>query len=161
MPGSEQSESAPGLPRAEVTVGPAPPGPAPATLAVPELVAIAGEYPVQDGGAAAALFTTGMIQPFAGLSPAFGAPRAEGQLLPINSPGGQALFSLFGTSFGGNGQTTFGLPNLSGRIAIGGSPVGEMQQQSLTLTYIIAASASPTVPMPGMVALFGGNFAPD
>ena len=37
----------------------------------------------------------------------------NGQLLPINQ--NQALFSLLGTTFGGNGQTTFALPNLQGR----------------------------------------------
>src|ERR671934_1490595 len=40
----------------------------------------------------------------------------NGQLLPINQ--NQALFSLLGTTYGGNGQTTFGLPNLRGRHAI-------------------------------------------
>jgi microcystin-dependent protein len=46
---------------------------------------------------------------------------ANGQFLPINQ--NQALFSLFGTSYGGNGQTTFALPNLRGRapIHMGGS----------------------------------------
>ena len=38
----------------------------------------------------------------------------NGQLLPINQ--NQALFSLLGTNYGGNGQTTFGLPNLRGRV---------------------------------------------
>jgi len=37
----------------------------------------------------------------------------NGQLLPINQ--NQALFSLLGTTYGGNGQTNFGLPNLQGR----------------------------------------------
>ena len=41
----------------------------------------------------------------------------NGQLLPINQ--NQALFSLLGTSFGGNGQTTFGLPDFRGRTGIG------------------------------------------
>ncbi|MEA3063098.1 MAG: hypothetical protein QOJ94_2879 [Sphingomonadales bacterium] len=41
---------------------------------------------------------------------------ANGQLLPINQ--NQALFSLFGTTYGGNGQTTFALPDLRGRVAI-------------------------------------------
>ena len=36
-----------------------------------------------------------------------------GQLLPINQ--WQALFALLGTNFGGDGRTTFGLPNLQGR----------------------------------------------
>lgn len=48
------------------------------------------------------------------------APRgwalANGQLLPINQ--NQALFSLLGTTYGGNGQTNFALPNLRGRLPI-------------------------------------------
>jgi microcystin-dependent protein len=38
----------------------------------------------------------------------------NGQLLPINQ--NQALFSLLGTTYGGNGQTNFALPNLQGRV---------------------------------------------
>src|SRR5687767_12171443 len=38
----------------------------------------------------------------------------NGQLLPINQ--NQALFALLGTTFGGNGQTTFALPNQQGRL---------------------------------------------
>ncbi|MBR1266843.1 phage tail protein [Bradyrhizobium sp. AUGA SZCCT0222] len=38
----------------------------------------------------------------------------NGQTLPINQ--NQALFSLLGTTYGGNGQTTFQLPNLQGRV---------------------------------------------
>ncbi|HZS27929.1 MAG TPA: tail fiber protein [Candidatus Angelobacter sp.] len=38
----------------------------------------------------------------------------NGQLLPINQ--NQALFSLLGTTYGGNGQTNFALPDLRGRI---------------------------------------------
>ena len=49
------------------------------------------------------------------------APRGwafcNGQLLPINQ--NQALFALVGTIYGGNGQTTFALPNLQGRTPIG------------------------------------------
>jgi microcystin-dependent protein len=48
------------------------------------------------------------------------APRSwalcNGQLLPINQ--NQALFSLLGTTYGGNGQTNFALPNLQGRIPL-------------------------------------------
>ena len=40
-----------------------------------------------------------------------------GQLLPINQ--NQALFALLGTTYGGNGQTTFALPDLRGRVAVG------------------------------------------
>jgi microcystin-dependent protein len=41
----------------------------------------------------------------------------NGQLLPINQ--NQALFSILGTTYGGNGQTTFALPDLRGRVPIG------------------------------------------
>ena len=40
----------------------------------------------------------------------------NGQLLPINQ--NQALFALLGTMYGGNGQTTFALPDLRGRVPI-------------------------------------------
>lgn len=49
------------------------------------------------------------------------APRSwafcEGQLLAISS--NQALFSILGTTYGGDGRTTFALPDLRGRAAIG------------------------------------------
>lgn len=48
------------------------------------------------------------------------APRGwalcNGQLLPINT--NQALFSILGTTYGGNGTTTFALPNLQGRTPV-------------------------------------------
>lgn len=47
----------------------------------------------------------------------------NGQLLPINQ--NQALFALLGVTYGGNGTTTFGLPNLMGRtmVHLGQSPI--------------------------------------
>jgi microcystin-dependent protein len=50
----------------------------------------------------------------------------NGQLLPINQ--NQALFSLLGTTYGGDGRLTFGLPNLQGRVPVhagGGFVLGE------------------------------------
>ncbi len=48
------------------------------------------------------------------------APRTwgdcDGQLLPISQ--NSALFSLLGTMYGGDGRTTFGLPELRGRMAM-------------------------------------------
>lgn len=46
-----------------------------------------------------------------------GWARCEGQLLPISSY--SALFSLLGTTYGGDGRTTFALPDLRGRTPIG------------------------------------------
>ncbi len=43
--------------------------------------------------------------------------EADGQVLPIYQH--TALFSLLGTQFGGNGQTTFALPDLRGRVPVG------------------------------------------
>lgn len=45
-----------------------------------------------------------------------GNALCNGQLLPINQ--NQAVFSLLGTTYGGNGQTNFGLPNLQGKVPI-------------------------------------------
>jgi microcystin-dependent protein len=46
--------------------------------------------------------------------PPKGWALCDGQFLPINQ--NQALFSLLGTTYGGNGQTTFALPNFRGRV---------------------------------------------
>jgi microcystin-dependent protein len=60
----------------------------------------------------------------------------NGQFLPINQ--NQALFSLLGTTYGGNGQTTFALPDLQGRVPIhtgDGHILGEKGgEQAHTLT---------------------------
>jgi microcystin-dependent protein len=40
----------------------------------------------------------------------------DGQLLPINQ--NQALFSLLGTTYGGDGRVNFGLPDLQGRVPV-------------------------------------------
>ena len=48
--------------------------------------------------------------------PPTGWALCNGQLLPINQ--NQALFALLGTTYGGNGQTNFALPNVRGRVPI-------------------------------------------
>ena len=78
-----------------------------------------------------------MSDPFLGEIRLFGfayAPQGwalcNGQFLPINQ--NQALFSLLGTQFGGNGQTTFQLPDFRGRVPMhtgGGHIVGERAGQ--------------------------------
>ena len=53
----------------------------------------------------------------------YGYAACNGQIMSIAQ--NTALFSLLGTYYGGNGQTTFGLPDLTGRVAIGmGSGAG-------------------------------------
>ncbi len=59
----------------------------------------------------------GSVSMFAGNFAPRGWSFCSGQLLSINQ--NSALFSLIGTTYGGDGRTTFGLPDLRGRAAIG------------------------------------------
>ena len=61
--------------------------------------------------------TIGEIRMFAGnFAPRYWA-FCQAQLISIAS--NTALFSILGTTYGGNGQTTFGLPDFRGRVAVG------------------------------------------
>jgi len=91
------------------------------------------------------------------------APRGwalcNGQLLPINQ--NQALFSLLGTTFGGDGQVNFALPDLRGRTPIhvgGGHTLGQRGgEQAHTLSIaelpththaLVATTADGSTPVP-------------
>src|SRR5881394_2530981 len=69
-----------------------------------------------------------------------GWAECNGQLLPINQ--NQALFSLLGTTYGGDGRVNFGLPNLQGRAPIhmgSGHTLGERggeQAHTLSISEI-------------------------
>ncbi len=84
----------------------------------------------------------------------------NGQLLPINQ--NQALFSLLGTTYGGDGRVNFGLPDLLGRTPVhvgGGHTLGERGgEQAHTLSIaelpmhahsLNAASSDGTLILPG------------
>lgn len=58
----------------------------------------------------------GQIQPFGFNFPPRGWATCDGQLLPISQ--NTALFALLGTTYGGDGRTTFALPDLRGRVPI-------------------------------------------
>jgi len=87
--------------------------------------------------------------------PPKGWALANGQLLPINQ--NQALFSLLGTTFGGDGRVTFGLPNLQGRVPMhmgSGHTLGEVGGvQAVTLSiaqipthvHVANATSNPAV----------------
>src|SRR2546425_1690706 len=83
----------------------------------------------------------------------------NGQLLPINQ--NQALFSLLGTTYGGDGRVNFGLPDLQGRLPIhvgSGHTLGERggeQAHTLSIaelpthTHVLnASSAAGSAPVP-------------
>lgn len=58
----------------------------------------------------------GEIRMFAGNFPPAGWSFCEGQLLPISE--NETLFQLIGTTYGGDGQETFALPDLRGRVPL-------------------------------------------
>jgi microcystin-dependent protein len=102
---------------------------------------------------------------FAGNFAPAGWMFCEGQLLPISE--NETLFQLIGTTYGGDGQSTFGLPDLRGRIPIhqgGGfilAETGGAEEITLTVNQISAhshaflASTNPgatTNPSPNVLA---------
>lgn len=80
----------------------------------------------------------GEIRMFAGNFPPAGWAFCDGQLIAINE--NDALFSLFGTTYGGDGQTTFGLPDLRGRV-----PLHKGQGPGLASHWIGEMSGTETV----------------
>jgi len=98
-------------------------------------------------------------EPFIGEIKIFGfdfAPKSyancNGQLMPISQ--NTALFSLLGVQYGGNGQTTFGLPDLRGRMPIGqgsgpGLPSHSIGEVSGTTSVSLLTSNLPAHTHPG------------
>jgi len=103
-----------------------------------------------------------------------GWAQCNGQFLPINQ--NQALFALLGTTYGGNGQTTFALPNLRGRTPIhmgNGHALGEAAgstavtiniQQLPTHLHGLQASSNSTGttadPTNAFIGPVNGGYAP-
>ena len=78
------------------------------------------------------------IRIFAGNFAPRGWAFCSGQLLPISQ--NTALFSLLGTTYGGNGQTTFALPDLQAK-----APIGAGQGPGLSLRQLGQQGGTPTV----------------
>ena len=70
-----------------------------------------------------------------------GWAQCNGQLLPINQ--NQALFSLLGTTYGGNGQTNFGLPDLRSRVPMHVGTGLVLGQKAGEETHTLIASEMP------------------
>ena len=100
--------------------------------------------------------------------PPKGWAECNGQLLPINQ--NQALFSLLGTTYGGDGRVNFALPNLRGCVPIhfgSGHTLGEkagstavtvnIQQLPTHLHALQGSTAAATTDTPGATTLLGGS----
>ena len=121
----------------------------------------------------------GEIRMFAGNFAPAGWQFCEGQLLPISE--NETLFQLIGTTYGGDGQSTFGLPDLRGRIPIhqgngfvlaetgGVETVTLTNQQLPPHTHALRASSAPATSAAGptgvlaatTTAIYGTAVAPD
>ncbi|HET6307496.1 MAG TPA: tail fiber protein, partial [Rhodopila sp.] len=89
------------------------------SLSVTPLIQVTGTPPSQDSGSGSSTFL-GQIADYAGSTIPDGWMQANGALLEIAQY--PALFSILGTTYGGDGKTTFALPNLTGRVAVGAGP---------------------------------------
>jgi microcystin-dependent protein len=74
--------------------------------------------------------------------PPKGWALCNGQLLPINQ--NQALFALLGTTYGGNGQTNFALPNLKGQVPIHVSDAHTLGEKAGTTSVTVNIQQMPT-----------------
>jgi microcystin-dependent protein len=104
--------------------------------------------------------TIAEIRMFAGTFAPNSWAFCQGQILSIAS--NTAFFSLLGTTYGGNGQTTFGVPDFRGRVPVGAGQGPGLSQYSLgqmggTESYTIANANFPahTHPFSGSVAMPG------
>jgi microcystin-dependent protein len=122
------------------------------SLGLNQIVVESGVFPTRpdDGDGDVAGIPLGSIRTFAGddVNVFSGAAPADGQTPGIGA--NTALFSILGTNFGGNGTSTFGLPNLQGTIIVGSDgPVGEsFGSNQFTLTH------------PNLPPLLGGSGTP-
>lgn len=94
------------------------------------------------------------MEPFLGQVNVFGfnfAPRGwakcDGQILPINQ--NQSLYSLLGTTYGGDGRTSFALPDLRGRSIMGFGDGSGLTDRSLGAKVGVENNNMTVAQMPG------------
>jgi microcystin-dependent protein len=132
------------------------------SLVLNYIIATQGVYPTRDGTADnfdSPSPVLGQVELYAGSNIPTGWALCNGQTLSLSQ--NTALFSLLGTEYGGDGRTTFDLPDFRGRIA-----VGDDNDSSLTGAFGVEslptnASELPAVsPEPTALALLGLSTAP-
>lgn len=82
----------------------------------------------------------GEIRVFGGNFPPLGWEFCEGQVLPISEY--EVLFNLIGTAYGGDGQETFALPDLRGRVPV---HAGNQLNIGQVLEPVLAPGTTPVV----------------
>ena len=115
-------------------------------LAMNYYIAISGVFPsnpTDQGSSSQGVPYLGQIFAFAGtLSDPNGSLLCAGQLLAISQY--QALFALLGTTYGGDGRTTFALPDLRGKSILGvGASNPEGQLEGSATTPLVNADFTP------------------
>ena len=92
-----------------------------------------------------------MSEPFLGeirlmsfVFPPKGWALCNGQILAINQ--NQALFSLLGTTYGGDGRVNFALPNLQGRVPVGVGSSHTLGERGGETAHTLSISELPTHP---------------
>lgn len=87
-----------------------------AGVGIQYMIALEGNFPAQGGSFVNGTYI-GEIRLFSGTAAPKGWAFCEGQLLPI--AGNNTLFAIIGTIYGGDGATTFALPDLRDRVPVG------------------------------------------
>jgi microcystin-dependent protein len=120
---------------------------------------LAMNYQIAVDGTAVNDSFLGSVSLYAGIAPSVGGLPADGRLLQIDQF--SALYQLIGTTYGGDGETTFALPNLNGRVVVGaggGITLGEtFGQLATTLTEANLASHDHSLPGGGLTDPTGGS----
>ena len=122
-----------------------------ASLALTQFFSLNGIFPSRGGGGSDAIYL-GSIRTFAGNFDPGGSADANGQLLQIRN--NTAVFSLLGTNFGGDGTSTFGLPNLNGTALVGSGTAAGLGQFDLGTT---AGAANETLTVAELPPNLGGT----
>lgn len=97
----------------------------------------------------------GEIRIFGGNFAPAGWAFCNGQLLSISQ--NEALFSLLGTTYGGDGINTFGLPDLRGRLPMHAGPQYQLGQMAGSETVQLSTNQLPVHQHPPTASSGGGN----
>ncbi len=120
------------------------------SLPLQYIIAWEGVFPSQSGGVVTNEQYVGEVILFSGNFAPSGWFFCDGQVLPIAQY--TALFSLLGTTYGGNGTTNFELPDLQGRAAVGTGAGPGLPNVNLGQSYGVASTTLSLSQIPSHAA---------